>query len=480
MKKRVIGAEMAVFMLLLIIAISQLYGVLRYKTTGSGGGPDNFYRTDVPIDVIVFGSSHAACTVNNGLLWSEDGIASFTFSAGSQAGEGTAYFVKEAIAKNKPRVALVETYLLLEDDYDLAAFYRTALTTKFSGRYVDFALDVAKKNDLDRESIENMLLRLPVIHSRYKELTREDFEPAEVYIRGYRGSNEIESLDSPQFTDERANLSAEHFTSVDSIIKVCRNKGVEPVFFAAPHYASIEDQMNQNSLRDYVESQGCVYLDFIQNYEDYGIDFSVDFRDGGHLNDSGAEKVTRAIGEFLEEEYSIPDRRGQAGYERWDEHVRYLSDKKFQYELKGCSDVDQYLGTLSSRVSDYALVVSLNGNYRAAGDEAFWPTLSDYGIIQDDYEKGGVWLIKAGEVSYYSGGDAEIQHYEALGDKDLNIYKSGDDEFVNIRFDQNDLSPDCNGIRISVFDETIGYMVDDVYVNVYEGTEIKRDDSQDS
>lgn len=474
MKKKAIWAEMAIFMLLLVIAVSQLYGVLRYKKTGSGGGPDNFYRTDVPIDVVVFGSSHAACTVNNGLLWSEDGIASFTFSAGSQAGEGTAFFVKEAIAKNKPKVALVETFLLLGDDYDLAAFYRTALTTKFSGRYVAFASDVANKNDLDRENFENMLLRLPVIHSRYKELAKEDFEPTEEYIRGYRGSNDVVPLDSPQLTDERAELPAEVYSSVDSIIKVCNDNGVEPVFFAASYQASIENQKAQNSLRDYVEGKGCVYLDFIQDYARYGIDFGVDFRDDGHLNDRGAEKITRAISDFLEKEYEIPDRRDQEGYELWDEHVRYLSDRQFRYELEGCHDVADYLEGLSGKASDYTLVVSLSGNYRADGDEKFWPALSDFGITQDDYENGGVWVLRPGDAHYYPGDTAEFQYYEELGKTDLNIYKNSEDEFVNIRFDQDDFSAKCNGISITVFDENIGYIIDNVYVNVYDGTSVER------
>ena len=479
MKKKSIMIEMAVFLILLVVAISQLYGVLRYKNTGSGGGTDNFYRTDVPIDVVVFGSSHAACTVNNGILWNDKGIASFTFTAGSQAGDGTAFFVKEAIAKNKPKVALVETYLLLGDGYDLAAFYRTALTTKFSGRYVDYAMDVAKKNELDRETFEDMLLRLPVVHSRYKELEEGDFSASEEYIRGYRGSDDICPLDPIGLTDERTELSADALEAVDSIIRVCHDNGVELVFFAAPHQASHEDQMIQNALHDYVEEKGCKYLDFIQNYQEYDIDFRMDFRDGGHLNDRGAEKVTRAIAEFLENEYSLPDRRGQEGYELWDEHIRYLTDRQSQFDLWDSQDTPDYLSVLKEKASDYTIVLSLNGNYRAAGDEAFWPALSELGISFEDYEKGGIWIIRSGNASYYSNGENEFNHYEELVNTDLNVFKAESDEFATIKLGKDDFAHDSNGISFVVFDEEIEYLVDDAYVNVYNGTEVARTMSEE-
>ena len=446
MKKRTLYAEMAAFMLMLVIAISQLYGVLRYKNTGSGGGPDNFYATDVPIDVVVFGSSHAACTVNNGQLWSEEGIASFTLSAGAQLGDGTEYFVKEVVENNKPKVALIETYLILNEDFTLDSFYRSALTSKFSARFVDYTLGVVKNNDLDRTMLENMLLRFPIVHSRYKELTRADFVNTEEYIRGYRGSVECIPFEPLQIYADTTELSANALLHVDEIIETCRENGVEPVFFAAPYNASEEKQKQQNALQTYVEGKGCRFLNYIKDYSRYGIDFAKDFRDEDHLNNSGAEKITRAISETLVSEYSLPDRRGQAGYELWDENVRYLSDREFRYNIRECGDVSEYLNLLNNRYTDFSIVISLNGNYRAAGDDAFWPALSGFGISFDDYEAGGIFVIKSGEIIWFSEGNEEFKYYAELGTMDLNIYKTDMEEFPNIRLGEEVFSPDSNGL----------------------------------
>ena len=46
------------------------------------------------------------------------------------------------------------------------------------------------------------------------------------------------------------------------------------------------------------------------NLMDIGIDWLTDTRDkGNHLNYSGAKKTTAVLGKYLEENYTLPDRR---------------------------------------------------------------------------------------------------------------------------------------------------------------------------
>ena len=50
------------------------------------------------------------------------------------------------------------------------------------------------------------------------------------------------------------------------------------------------------------------------------MDFQTDFYDyGGHANAIGAEKYTAFLGKYLSENYEFEDKRGQEGYEDWDE-----------------------------------------------------------------------------------------------------------------------------------------------------------------
>ncbi|WP_024867303.1 SGNH/GDSL hydrolase family protein [Butyrivibrio sp. FCS014] len=473
MKKNRFLIEIIVFCLFLSLAVSGLYNVLRYKNVGSGGGMDNFYSTKVPIDVIVFGSSHAACTVNNGILWEENGVASYSLTAGSQEGDGTAYFVREAIAVNKPKVALIETYLLPGEEFSLASYYRSALTSRFSTRYVDYTMRVAGENDLDREMVEDMLLRMPIVHSRYKELEPKDFGAWEEYIMGYRGSDQTVPIEPIEFTDEKALLSEVTLRNIDDIISSCRQNDVEPVFFAAPYLASSDEQAKQNAIRDYVEAKECKYIDFIRDYQKYNIDFSRDFRDDGHLNDEGASKVTRALGEILVSNYDIPDRRGCKGYEMWDKHLTYLEDRKAMYVLHKISGLQEYLECLRNMADDYTVVIALNGNYRALGDDIYMPYITELGIDQESYEKGGVWIIRNGFFEDYSDGASNFKKYSEIGGVDFNFFKTENEEFPHIIVGEQDYTPEYNGISILVFDEKCGYVIDNMYVDIYKGVEVE-------
>ena len=69
------------------------------------------------------------------------------------------------------------------------------------------------------------------------------------------------------------------------------------------------------------------------------MDFSKDTYDGGlHLNLSGAEKITEYLGEFLRNEYELPDHRGEKELQEiWDQKIiLYEREKERQYaELGG-------------------------------------------------------------------------------------------------------------------------------------------------
>ena len=80
-----------------------------------------------------------------------------------------------------------------------------------------------------------------------------------------------------------------------------------------------ERQAQYNYIADLIEPYGYTFLNLNDYYEEIGIDFETDFYDyGGHANAFGAEKCTAFLGKYLDEHYSLPDKRGQKGYEDWD------------------------------------------------------------------------------------------------------------------------------------------------------------------
>lgn len=473
-KKHPYLIELIVFFVALAIAVVSFYGAVRYKNVGSGGGMDNFYAADVPIDVIIYGSSHAACTVNNGLLWEENGIASYTLSAGGQQIDGTYYFIQESIARNKPKVALVETYLFGRSEFALDAVYRSSLTSKFSMRFVSYVFELARNFGIKREQVEELLFRLPIVHSRYRELTRSDFINEEPYIRGYRGDDTVLAAPVPEMTEDRAELSDYDIGYMDRIIKACSDNGVELVFFNAPCTMDYENMARQNSVRDYVEERGYTYLAFNHEYEKYGIDFENDLRDTDHLNDVGSNKVTSALRDYIVENYDLPDRRSEAGYENWDLQVKYLADRGDMYRLRKLEEVADYLNAASEYTDKYMVIAVLDGNYDALGKEAFGDGLSSLGIDDAAYEKGGAFVIENGQIVATSDDDSVYAIHRDMGQRsELNIYKTAKDEFCHITINDRDYSPTVNGLTVIVFDKELRRGIDGMYNDVYLGSGVE-------
>ena len=74
----------------------------------------------------------------------------------------------------------------------------------------------------------------------------------------------------------------------------------------------------------------------IFNYNEYydgiGLDFEKDFNDESHLNYWGSCKFTEYLGAFLDSYDRVPDRRGQKGYESWDDNVKMIYEELQKYE----------------------------------------------------------------------------------------------------------------------------------------------------
>lgn len=62
------------------------------------------------------------------------------------------------------------------------------------------------------------------------------------------------------------------------------------------------------------------------------LDFAQDFNDASHLNYWGGCKFSDYLGEFLVARFELSDRRGQAGYESWDDHVVLIAKELQNYQ----------------------------------------------------------------------------------------------------------------------------------------------------
>lgn len=471
-----------IFFVLVGIIFIKALNILNYKDTGGGGGWQNFYSIpEKTIDVMFFGSSHAHCTIDHGKLWDEYGIAGYTLSAGSQMLDSTYYFVKEALEVQKPKLLVVEVWgsVLTEGKNGDEIIYRNALGMKWSDNLLEFVNCLVQDVDQDASYRNRILAKMPIVHSRYKELVKEDFVNNMPYMVGYRGSFDVVEFEQPVEINEEIMMPmgerCEEY--IYKIIDLAKEYETDVLFIASPYILSDEEQMILNNVAKIATENNVPMINYNHLADELQIDYKRDFRDEAHVNNYGAKKVTSHLGEYIKNNYEIPDRRLEEGYEAWDLNKRYLDNKWITKALTDSGEINTYLETLST-VDDRLVILSLNGNHTAAGD-VYYDSLATLGIGYEDYVKGGVWVFENKVPTLYLEGKEYNQCYEITDGEihfesevvDVDGYEEQQAEII---FEGKNYSTVQNGINVLVYDPVTKQMIDHVGTDIYVNFDVIR------
>lgn len=469
------------FLFILFFMIAGILKVFNYKDMGGGGGWQRFYaEEDEKIDVVFFGNSHAHCTIDHGYLWDNYGIAGYTLSAGSQQIDSTRYFVEEALKKQNPKVIVVEANGMIGDKLSDSRehVYRNTLGMKWSdgfGKYIGY---LASSMEMEHEEWQEVFFKIPVIHSRYAELTESDFRDNIPFMRGYRGSFERVSFEKPEAAGicEEIAINPQKLVMIQEMINVAKNHGIPIVFFVSPYTLAEEDQMQFNALEAFAQQQGIPFLNYNKMYDELLIDFETDFRDYEHLNNYGAVKVTGHIAQYLKENYGLPDRRGNADYKLWEENALYLRNKILRHDLKECKDINEYLRCLSEISEEQLVIIALTGNYNALGD-VYLNQLRQLGISDEEYAAGGIFIFNGTERKLYLQGK-EYSHCINTSDGEVHVESAvheidGEEkDEVKILLNGENCVMVENGVNVVVYNESINQLIDVAGDDIYLGLEM--------
>lgn len=305
---------------------------LRRKAGDETDMVHSFYSLDRDtVDVLCLGSSHGYSSIQANVLWGEYGIPAYVMCSPRQTAACSYYLLKEALRYQKPKVVLFESYYLrVAKRYAGDAFLRLAVDSIRPGPVkAEMAADLLRKKSLK----EKLSYFIPFIkyHARWAELESYDFLK-KPYLHGSILSWTVTPNTDPGIPEESAEMPPKARKYLNKIIKLCREEGIQLVVFAAPYgdsglydrYAGY--QAVNNGLETYLGERDIPFL-YDQKTGASGVDFETDFRDGSHLNSYGAEKFTRYIGEWLEKQYDMEDRRQEQGYGSWaEDYEKYQRD----------------------------------------------------------------------------------------------------------------------------------------------------------
>jgi len=463
------------FLLVGIFLFVGIYKVLSWKDTSGAQSSvfSSIYATDDNlVDVLFLGSSHCYCTINNAILWDDYGLSTFDMAVSGQDMVSTYYCFKEALKTQKPKVVCVEMTYAGWYGYDVEGnLFRNILNYSYSRNYYDA---VTSLMDEDRQM--DVLLKIPIIHTRYKELTEYDFTAQKVFNRGFSGSYSIGSSYRSDYDpkDDIVALKQDTEEWIYKIINLARENNIEICFFLSPFPPNEMVSGNYRALAQLADQENIPFINFLEKYDELNIDCNTDYRDVTHMNNSGAEKITDYIGKYLVNNYSLIDHRGNDTYELWEENSTDWKHQETQQSLITAPDFATYINYLKN-LDNYTVVLSLDGTYSSAS-AAIQQVVEILGINKETFDQGGTFVLENNLFKYFSEGKSEYLYHQEIGNSDLKVQgmimdtdENGTETLGNeIVIDNTDYKKVLNGINIVVYDnfsdsvvDAVGYNTDD-------------------
>jgi len=263
------------------------------------------------VDVIAIGASNFWCGYIPMQIWKNEGYTSYNCGTLMQHIWYTYYFLQKIYKTQQPKVVLIDADVFFIED----------------------STTLQNVNDMIRNTL---YWKLPVVeyHDRWKSLSRHDFSGKVHYtfdneMKGFYYVNYKQPYILKNYMHQR--LNNQEVTVLDrifmsKIIKLCKSHGTKIVLVEAPTESSW-NYIRHNAIAAYAKEKKMDFID--ANYQNIGIDWNIDSRDGGyHLNYSGAQKFTTFVEDYLKKNTKLTDHRLDSNYSNWNTDLA-----KFQNEV---------------------------------------------------------------------------------------------------------------------------------------------------
>ena len=326
-KKGIIPLKVIAF-LAVFWALSALVAFLLRDDSGSYGRVllHELYEQE-NIDILYCGSSHVSHGIVADIADEMTGKTNFSTGTAAQSIQGTYAILKQAVKRYDIKTVFLEMEFAIS-------------TQTPPSRRDGFKSDYLVANGIKDPQIKLELLTsistpkyylnhfLPIGKDKYLTLNPKSLAyRAKSFVNGDYFRYEYESDDdeyagrgclldyrvvkngtfSETAHESPINLSAvseEYLATVDKIIALCKEKGVELIFYSMPctdFYLGEKGNYDEYHalIRDFLASRGFDFYDFNLAKESYMRFEDEDFRDDNHFNAQGCKKWTRLFWEFF-------------------------------------------------------------------------------------------------------------------------------------------------------------------------------------
>lgn len=294
---------------------------------------EEYYQEEKDHDVVFIGDCEVYENFSPKVLWEEYGINSFIRGSAQQLIWQSYYLLEDTLRYEKPDVVIFNVLAMQYNEPQKEAYNRMTLEgMKWSMSKVK-SIQASMTDD---EEFLDYVFPILRYHSRWSELGAEDveymFKEKQVSHNGYYMRVDVKPAenipDKRILPDYRFGENAYEY--LDKMTALCKENDIQLVLIKAPSlYPHWYDEW-EVQMEEYAAENDLLYINFLELIDETGLDFTQDTYDAGlHLNLSGAEKVTKYLGEVLLLETSVQDRRNEAELsERWQQKIEVYEQEK--------------------------------------------------------------------------------------------------------------------------------------------------------
>lgn len=287
-------------------------------------------------DVIFIGDCEVYENFTPALLWQEYGINSYIRGSAQQLIWQSYYLLEDTLRYEKPKAVVFNVLSMKYNEPQKEAYNR--MTLEGMRWSVSKVRDIQASMMPEEHFIEYVF---PILryHARWSELNGDDlkyaFHTPKISHNGYYMRVDVKPAENVPEGKVLADYSfgENAWSYLEKMTELCRENDIQLILIKAPSLYPYWYPEWEEQIEDYAASNDLTYINFLERTDAIGLDYSTDTYDAGlHLNLSGAEKVTRDLGQYLSEECGIPDRRGEADLEeQWVKKLEfYQADQENQ------------------------------------------------------------------------------------------------------------------------------------------------------
>lgn len=298
------------------------------------------------VDVLCIGSSHVYFGMNTCRWYDEYDIAGYLLASPGQPVWISYYLLEEALKTQSPKLVILDTGTMYRKEEDFGAYsWETLISMKPSATKWKAIQAVNQYGEFLDEL--GAFFSFPYYHTRFFSLTSEDFNNTkEIRYLGYKPDfakisvkelakweeNGQRKLDESPFCGNIQAITERTEYYLREFIQLCQEKGIPLLLVNSPFANQVEEkQIADDYIQKIAQEYGVPMIQCNQYIEEMQIRFADDLLDASHLNYYGSIKYTDFLAAWIKENLHLPDRRGDAAYEKWAQ----ITDLFQRQELNG-------------------------------------------------------------------------------------------------------------------------------------------------